>query len=114
VFIGDTRLFKPQPPSMLTGYVNGACFGLRAGPGLQNQGLDSPALPLTLSDSTCSETSPQTDADVLASRLALLTHESPDLGRVVAAWTTLPDPIRRAVLAMIDTVDPAPPERPGT
>jgi hypothetical protein len=30
-FFGDTRLFKPQRPFMLTGYVNGACFGLRAG-----------------------------------------------------------------------------------
>src|SRR6266550_755272 len=30
-FYGDTRLFRPQRPMMLTGYVNGACFGLRAG-----------------------------------------------------------------------------------
>jgi hypothetical protein len=30
-FFGDTRLFRPQRPMMLTGYVNGACFGLRAG-----------------------------------------------------------------------------------
>src|SRR5437868_9036482 len=29
-FFGDTRLFRPQRPMMLTGYVNGACFGLRA------------------------------------------------------------------------------------
>ena len=30
-FFGDTRLFRPQRPFLLTGYVNGACFGLRAG-----------------------------------------------------------------------------------
>jgi hypothetical protein len=30
-FFGDTRLFRPQRPMMLTGYVNGACFGLRTG-----------------------------------------------------------------------------------
>jgi hypothetical protein len=30
-FFGDTRLFKPQRPFVLTGYVNAACFGLRAG-----------------------------------------------------------------------------------
>jgi hypothetical protein len=29
-FFGDTRLFRPQKPFLLTGYVNGACFGLRA------------------------------------------------------------------------------------
>ena len=30
-FFGDTRLFRPQKPFLLTGYVNGCCFGLRAG-----------------------------------------------------------------------------------
>jgi hypothetical protein len=30
-FFGDTRLFKPQRPFLLTGYINAACFGLRAG-----------------------------------------------------------------------------------
>jgi hypothetical protein len=29
--LGDTRLFRPQKPFLLTGYVNGCCFGLRAG-----------------------------------------------------------------------------------
>jgi hypothetical protein len=30
-FFGDTRLFKPQRPFLVTGYINCACFGLRAG-----------------------------------------------------------------------------------
>jgi hypothetical protein len=30
-FFGDTRLFRRQKPFLLTGYVNGCCFGLRAG-----------------------------------------------------------------------------------
>jgi hypothetical protein len=30
-FFGDTRLFRPQRPFLLTGYINAACFGLRAG-----------------------------------------------------------------------------------
>src|SRR5437868_12587408 len=30
-FFGDTRLFRPQKPFLLTGYINAACFGLRAG-----------------------------------------------------------------------------------
>jgi hypothetical protein len=30
-FFGDARLFRPQTPFLLTGYVNGSCFGLRAG-----------------------------------------------------------------------------------
>ena len=29
-------------------------------------------------------------------------QDDPDLGAVVQAWPTLPDPIKRAILAMID------------
>jgi hypothetical protein len=29
-FFGDIRLFRPQKPFLLTGYINAACFGLRA------------------------------------------------------------------------------------
>ena len=38
----------------------------------------------------------------LADCLALLRRESPDLARVVEAWPTLADPIRRAILAMVE------------
>jgi hypothetical protein len=34
-FFGDARLFRPQKPFLLTGYVNGACFGVRAGSNLK-------------------------------------------------------------------------------
>jgi hypothetical protein len=34
-FFGDARLFRPQRPFLLTGYVNGSCFGLRAGSALR-------------------------------------------------------------------------------
>jgi hypothetical protein len=34
-------------------------------------------------------------------------HSDPDLARVMAAWPTLPAPIRRAVLALVDNGDPA-------
>jgi hypothetical protein len=37
----------------------------------------------------------------LASCLALLAQKSPDLARVFDAWPTLPEPIRRAILALI-------------
>jgi hypothetical protein len=38
-----------------------------------------------------------------------LAHETPidpDLARVVAAWPDLPKPIRRAVLALVDSQPP--------
>lgn len=33
----------------------------------------------------------------------------PELTRVLAAWATLPDPIKRAILALIGTVTGTPP-----
>jgi len=41
----------------------------------------------------------------LASHLALLCQKSPDLGRVIEAWPTLPDHIRKAILALVETVN---------
>jgi hypothetical protein len=38
----------------------------------------------------------------------LPTSTDPDLARLVAAWPMLPEPIRRAVLALIDSVHPTP------
>lgn len=34
--------------------------------------------------------------------LARESGKDPDLARIVAAWPNLPDPIRRAVLALVD------------
>jgi len=76
-----------------------------AGPGLQNQDavrLSSPLTPFVLDGS---ESTLQSAADVLASCLALLRRESPDLARVVSAWPTLPAALRRAVLALIANSD---------
>ncbi len=39
---------------------------------------------------------------VVAQRLP----NDPDLARLVAAWPSLPEPIRRAVLALIDSAQP--------
>jgi hypothetical protein len=33
-------------------------------------------------------------------------NPDPDLVRVIASWATLPEPIRRAVVALIGTVNP--------
>ena len=38
----------------------------------------------------------------LADCLALLRSQSPDLAAIVKAWPTLPEPIRRAVLALVE------------
>jgi hypothetical protein len=35
--------------------------------------------------------------------LALLYQKSPDLTRVIEAWPTLPDHIRKAILALVET-----------
>ena len=35
-----------------------------------------------------------------------LTKPDPDLARVVAAWPALPEPLRRAVLALVDSQPP--------
>jgi hypothetical protein len=59
-----------------------------------------------------SETQPRTEQDPDAAstsdnsqiRLAqLLAQADPDLARIVAAWPTLPPPIRRALQALIET-----------
>jgi hypothetical protein len=36
--------------------------------------------------------------------LALLAKKSPDLARVVEAWPDLPEAIRRAILALVQSV----------
>ena len=46
-----------------------------------------------------------TAESALALYLPLLRAERPDLARVVAAWDSLPDAIRRAVLALIGTTE---------
>jgi hypothetical protein len=42
------------------------------------------------------------DESVLAFCLALLQRKVPDLAAVVKAWPNLPEPIRRAILAMVE------------
>jgi hypothetical protein len=39
---------------------------------------------------------------VLASCLALLAEKSPELACVVEAWPTLPDHIRKAIIALVE------------
>jgi hypothetical protein len=36
----------------------------------------------------------------------------PDLARIVGAWSTIPDPIRRAMLSLIGTALPMTPKTP--
>ncbi len=47
-----------------------------------------------------------TSGDLASSGAA--TSTDPDLDRVVETWATLPDPIRRAILALIGSADPQP------
>jgi hypothetical protein len=41
------------------------------------------------------------EADVLASCLALLTQQSPDLALLVEPWDQLPDAVRAGIVAMV-------------
>jgi hypothetical protein len=45
------------------------------------------------------------DLSVLASCLALLRQNSPDLALVVERWEALPKPVRAAVVAMVKAVE---------
>jgi len=51
--------------------------------------------------SPCDTTTYETDENVLASCLAFLDRESPDLAAVVRAWRELPEPVRAGIVAMV-------------
>ena len=46
------------------------------------------------------------DAENLASCLALLRPKSPDLALVVESWGALPEPVRSGIVAMVDAAGP--------
>jgi hypothetical protein len=62
-------------------------------PGLQNQWAKATSLSETASSAN--------DAENLAFCLA---RKSPDLAKVIEAWPTLPDHIRKAILALVEMV----------
>src|SRR5262245_41795219 len=73
--------------------------------GLQHRGAEPAENVVTSSSSTLSDNATSHGEDVLASCLALLAKESPDLARVIEVWPALPDAICRAVLALIGTAN---------
>jgi len=46
---------------------------------------------------------PANGSVALAQTLARETQDDPDLARVAVAWTTLAEPIRRAILSLVQT-----------
>ena len=44
------------------------------------------------------------EPECLGALLGALRAESPDLARVVAAWPTLPEPVRAGIVAMIEAL----------
>jgi hypothetical protein len=54
-----------------------------------------------LSASSDSSTASGNPKDNLASCLALLARQSPDLALLVKVWDTLPDPVRAGIVAMV-------------
>ena len=75
------------------------------GPGLQNQFKPPIPAAATSIPSTLSATDPADGPGVLASCLALLALESPDLALIVERWKNLPEAVRAGIVAMVKAAE---------
>src|SRR5262245_20696370 len=71
--------------------------------GLENRSNHPPHICLSLEVSTKSSKPAGSGHDVLASCLALLTQQHPDLARVLARWPSLHAAFKAAVLAIVES-----------
>jgi hypothetical protein len=73
------------------------------GPGLQNHPVTPAPADATSIPFPPSVVETASGPGVLASCLALLAEKSPDLALIVERWDTLPESIRRAMLALVES-----------
>jgi hypothetical protein len=70
--------------------------------GLENRSRLPEPSPQSASTSTSSDDFPESAADHLASRLALLIRKTPSMALVIERWEALPDAVRAGIVAMIE------------
>jgi hypothetical protein len=69
--------------------------------GLENRCAESNPIDATIISLPSSDAEPKRDSAVLASCLALLARESPDLALIAYRWDGLPEAVRAGIVAMV-------------